>query len=321
MNARRSYTTHHRYDTQVKNMAQENFKDHPLVQILINDANRDTGELPERAIEWAQENVDEARPFLLSLVGAATLRASHALIEGDIPSHAAELLGLVSDANTVVRLLDIMSELRQVGPDIMNLDPIWHALLDMDTDIIEPTVNYYHQSDNPHSRRLAALLLGDSCADDPEVMEVLVTELPETPCTISAYLAMRGDASVLDRLQDTIDACLWRSGGELGGHNAGQAMLDLGDAITLLGAELTAVQRRKYEQAWLMQYPSRKPPVLSPETQTSTFDEQRVPLTAHTITDMCEQALFHYGTVRKTVLMIEVTPALLWQFLCWRSSS
>lgn len=288
---------------------------HPLIRLLLDNLD-DTGVIPEPAVQWVMDRPLEAQPFLLSLARAATLRAEHALGEGNLPALAIYLLSCLNEPSTVEPLLDILDDIRLCMPEAMHRQPLWDVLVEMGDIAVEPTLRYFHRNTRNKPRRNAAMLLGQIQPSHPRVIDVLIDELPRTPCTMAAYLASVGDERALPHLHQTFDACSANATGEYGSEFPGQPLFDLYDAIAECSGQLSAKQRRKYEQAWRHRYGST-PPVLIPRSErnpaASELDEP-MQITACDLMEFCQKALDWYGTVRRASLMIHAPPALIWQF-------
>lgn len=294
---------------------------HPLVNALLRALAIDAVDLPEEAEQWIRENPVEAPRFLLSLVGATTLRAEHALGDGQLPSMAATLLGRLKQPSTVEPLLEILAEIRHAMPDAMLRQPVWDALLDMGELVVEPALDVHRRSDSTASRRAAAMLLGDIAVTDARVFDVLVAALSHTPCAMAAYLAGLQDERALPPLLDTFDALPVHASGEYGPYFPGQPLFDLYDAITACSGQLSDERWDKYQRALSARYPRTDPIATASASERNATDDDTHPvhLSAATMTSLCRQALQQYRTVRKASQMIRMSIPELWQYACFQA--
>ncbi len=277
---------------------QRQLVDHPLMEILAASSDPGGGDIPMRAIRWARKRPTEARATLLAVLAEKSLWHHDAPCRGLIPVMAGQLLSALGDDGAVERMLELVSDLELFPRGEPHIQDMWDAVVTMGAVAHQPTVRFYHTHDEPRQRRFAALILGETGCTEPAAFAVFTAELVRSPCMMSVFLAELGDPRAVPHIAAAIDRCHWNEGADFGAHFPGQAMLDLGDAMTALSAELTVPQRDKYDRAVAQRKPSES--------------DRPILIGATTIADFNQQALLHHGSTRRTAKIVGCSPADLW---------
>ena len=295
--------------------------DHPLVR-LIHDGFHGQDDDPGRwdgLTQWLEEHKDEATPLLLQMAMDRSLFEATDLAGGELPIAATYFLGWNPDPGTIEPMLDLLGSMPRVYPEMIQWDGIWELLQAMPAEAVGPVIERYEASDDPERRALFAMLLGDLEVKDGRLQDIWIARLADHPCTMAAYLSLRGDKSALPALLETFDALEWNDSGEFAEYFAGQTMLDLCDAIASLAGELSPRQWDKYRKAWTKRAPTQPPPSIVPPPARKAFPSHRswlppADIPADTPTEFHLSALTIYGTVRNTASMIEMSPAMVYHY-------
>ena len=301
------------------NLSAHELGGHPLVRLIDEDhkSDDDDSTIRKAILLWLDEHRDEAVPLLLKLATDCSLLYDRALANGEVPVVATYLLERFDEPGIVPALLELLVSLPDKFPEQMQWHSIWETLEGFKDYLAEPAIKLYKESTEPRHRTIIARLLGDLDIEDPRVFDILIRELPSSPCLISTYLARRSDERALPALLAAFDRHKHTECGEFGELLPGQPMFDICEAVGALNGDLNWAQWQRYDRAWWARTPRQPSLAIVPPYQRGPATERlsRLPpaqITATTLVEFCQKAMLIYGSLRHAADSITTPVARLW---------
>ena len=155
---------------------------------------------------------------------------------GYVPIHAVELLSALSAVESAESMLQVLSRC-----DFMDIQhgALTNALRSFGAAVLEPGLKSYTAAENQDQREAVAEVLAGIGVRDPRIFSILLAVFVENIALGSGLLAKYGDLVALPELSAALDACKLDP---KGGFFANHEIIEIADAITVLGGTLTASQ-------------------------------------------------------------------------------
>lgn len=196
----------------------------------------DEEHLPNAVREEIEERGARLVPALLEILTDPDLYDTEAPGGGWAPIHAVKLLVDLGATQAVDPMLDVLENTAWM--DILH-DRIILELPRLGAPVVEPALQRLPDADPDDRRCLLEILAGSGVRDD-RIYRHLVEYLDEDPEMGAGHLAVYGDPAALPHLNKHYDALspnleAWRS------------LIELADAIEVLGGRLTEAQQHKLD--------------------------------------------------------------------------
>jgi hypothetical protein len=184
----------------------------------------------------------DAIPVLVEILSSEELALSASLGAGSAAVHAADLLGALRAVTAVEAMIRALVDTQ---PGDVLFDALVHALTSIGEPIVGPVLRVYAETEDATARvGLTSALAGAGVLDD-RILVVLVEQLMADPTSGAIDLATYGDPRALPALHRCFDSQ------PVDGESpaAHRALVDIREAIELLGGELTPAQRQTFDRA------------------------------------------------------------------------
>lgn len=178
----------------------------------------------------------EVIPELIAILENDALAMRDAPGGGYVPIHAVELLSEFGAIESAESMLQVLSRCDWL--DILH-QALRHALRSFGAAVLEPGLKSYTAAEHQDQREAVAAVLAGIGLRDPRILSILLEIFRENVELGAGLLSKYGDLAVLPHLSAVLDACRLDSEG---GMFANQDVIEIADAIEVLGGTLTESQ-------------------------------------------------------------------------------
>jgi hypothetical protein len=183
-----------------------------------------------------------AVPALIAMVEDDDLSLEDAPGGGWAPVHAADLLGELQATEAIEPMLRVLA---QTDAEEYLHSALIRSLSSLGAAVVEPALRTRADNTHPDTRHAIASILARVGVRDDRILATLLEELRADPVINAGALADYGDPQALPDLRRAFDDYVIDEEPSL---LANQALVEIAEAIELLGGDLTAAQIEKLDR-------------------------------------------------------------------------